>query len=359
MRRVLTLLPGDDVSTEKSVVELRKSAAREIESSSSLEELERIRIKYLGRKGLLTSILRSIGNLSGPERTAVGKTSNEAKDALASLVEERAEALKAALLSVEQRRLDITLPGIQQWVGRRHLLPVVMKELKSIFIGMGFSVAVGPDVEDVYHNFEALNIPEGHPAREQGDTFFVGKELVLRTHTSPVQIRVMEKTSPPVRMIFPGKVYRNDAADSTHFPEFHQLECLYVDRGVTFLDLKGTLSYFVKRFFGSTTGLRFRPFYFPFTEPSAEVDMTCISCSGGQSPPSSGACRMCGGSGWLEILGAGMVHPAVLRCVGYDAEEFTGFAFGAGIERLAMLKYGITNIRLFLENDVRFLEQFG
>jgi phenylalanyl-tRNA synthetase alpha chain len=359
MRHALTLLPGDKVSTEKDVLELRESAARELRAASSLKELEGIRIKYLGRKGLLTSVLRSIGDLSGSERTTVGKVSNEAKEALTSLIAERTEMLKAAQSSAEQRRLDITLPGVGQWMGRRHLLSVVMKELKSIFIGMGFSVATGPDVEDVYHNFEALNIPEGHPAREQGDTFFVRKELVLRTHTSPVQIRVMERMSAPVRMIFPGRVYRNDAPDATHFPEFHQLECLYVDRGVTFLDLKGTLAYFVQRFFGSGTHLRFRPFYFPFTEPSAEVDMTCISCSGGQSPPSSGMCRMCGGSGWLEILGAGMVHPDVLRHTGYNADELAGFAFGVGIERLAMLKYGISNIRFFLENDIRFLEQFS
>lgn len=340
-------------------MELRESAAREIQAASSLEELEGIRVKYLGRRGLLTSVLRSIGDLSGPERGAIGKLSNDAKEALTSLLAGSTERLKTELGGAAPQGLDITLPGVQQWTGRRHLLPVVVKELKSIFVGMGFSVATGPDVEDVYHNFEALNIPEGHPAREQGDTFFVGKELVLRTHTSPVQIRVMERMPPPIRMIFPGRVYRKDAPDATHSPEFHQLECLYVDRGVTFLDLKGTLAYFVRRFFGGATGVRFRPFYFPFTEPSAEVDMTCISCSGGQSPPASGACRMCGGSGWLEILGAGMVHPAVLRRVGYDAGELTGFAFGAGIERLAMLKYGIGNIRFFLENDVRFLGQFG
>jgi phenylalanyl-tRNA synthetase alpha chain len=347
------------VSTEKDVLDLRERAAREIQAASSLQELEGMRIQYLGRKGLLTSVLRSIGDLSEAERIKVGKVSNEAKEALTSLIAERIETLKAVQPGVEKQKLDITLPGVRQWVGRRHLLSVAIKELKSIFIGMGFSVATGPDVEDVYHNFEALNIPEGHPAREKGDTFFVGKELVLRTHTSPVQIRVMEKMPAPVRMIFPGRVYRNDAPDATHSPEFHQLECLYVDRGVTFQDLKGTLAYFVKRFFGSGTRLRFRPFYFPFTEPSAEVDMTCIACEGGESPPTSGTCRMCGGSGWLEILGAGMVHPAVLRYVGYNADELTGYAFGVGIERLVMLKYGIPNIRFFLENDVRFLEQFG
>jgi len=347
------------VSTEKDIAGLKEKGAAEIRTTSSLKELESARVKYLGRKGLLTSVLRSIGELAGPERNAVGKAANEAKTSLSSLIEERKEALTKALAAIEKPKLDITLPGVTQWMGRRHLLPAVTNELKSIFMGMGFSIATGPDVEDTYHNFEALNIPEGHPSREKGDTFFVDKELALRTHTSPVQIRVMERMPPPVRMIFPGRVYRNDAPDATHSPEFHQLECLYVDRGVTFPDLKGTLGYFARRFFGESTRVRFRPSYFPFTEPSAEVDISCISCRGGQSPPPAGLCRMCGGSGWLEILGAGMVHPAVLRCVGYDTSEVNGFAFGVGIERLAMLKYGIASIRFFLENDVRFLEQFG
>jgi phenylalanyl-tRNA synthetase alpha chain len=354
----VTPLPGDDVSTEKKITELKDGAAREIEAASSPRELEEIRVKYLGRKGLLTSILRSIAGLSDRERALVGKASNEAKQALSSLVAQRGESLEQGLRSTAPRKVDFTLPGTGQWVGRQHVLSAVMNELREIFLGMGYSVATGPDVEDVYHNFEALNIPDGHPAREQNDTFFVKGGLVLRTHTSPVQIRVMETTPPPIRMIFPGRVYRNDALDATHSPEFHQLELLYVDRGVTFQDLKGTLTHFVRKFFGEETGLRFRPFYFPFTEPSAEVDITCISCSGGKNPPSSGTCRMCGASGWLEILGAGMVHPAVFRFVGYDPEQYTGIAFGVGIERMAMLKYGITDIRFFLENDLRFLGQF-
>jgi len=347
------------VNTQKTVAELRENAAREIEAASSLKQLEEIRVRYLGRKGLLTSILRSIADLSDSERALVGKVSNEAKQKLASLIAQKKELLEQGLRSAAPRGVDFTLPGTGEWVGRQHLLSVVMRELKGIFVGMGYSVATGPDVEDVYHNFEALNIPDGHPAREQGDTFFVKGGLVLRTHTSPVQIRVMENTPPPIRMIFPGRVYRRDAPDATHSPEFHQLELLYVDRGVTFQDLKGTLTHFVRRFFGEETGLRFRPFYFPFTEPSAEVDITCIACSGGKAPPRSGTCRMCGGAGWLEILGAGMVHPAVFRFVGYDPEQYTGIAFGVGIERMAMLKYGITDIRFFLENDLRFLEQFG
>ena len=347
------------MSTERTVIELRDRATQEIRAVSSAEELENLRIKYLGRKGLLTSVLRSIAGLDDSDRAVVGRVANETKRVLSSLIAEKAEALKNTEVASGSGRLDITLPGTHQWIGKEHPLSIVMRELKQIFLGMGFSVATGPDVEDVYHNFEALNIPEGHPSRETGDTFFVKGGFVLRTHTSPVQIRVMEQVRPPIRMIFPGRVYRKDAPDATHFPEFHQLECLYVDKGVTFQDLKGTLAYFVRRFFGTGTGLRFRPFYFPFTEPSAEVDITCISCSGGRCPPSSGTCRMCGGSGWLEILGAGMVHPAVFRRVGYDASEYTGFAFGMGIERMVMLKYGITHIRFFLENDVRFLNQFG
>ncbi|UCF79265.1 MAG: phenylalanine--tRNA ligase subunit alpha [Candidatus Eiseniibacteriota bacterium] len=351
--------PGDKVDTEKSVRELRESAAREIESASTARELEEARVKYLGRKGLLTSILRGIANLGEAERAVVGKAANRAKEELTSLIAGKRESLEQGLRDASPRQLDVTLPGTGDWVGSRHILSRVARELREMFVAMGFSVATGPDVEDAYHNFEALNIPEGHPAREQGDTFFVKGGLLLRTHTSPVQIRVMEETPPPIRMIFPGRVYRNDAPDPTHSPEFHQLECLYVDRGVTFQDLKGTLAHFARRFFGSRIGVRFRPFYFPFTEPSAEVDITCIACSGGREKPASGTCRMCGGTGWLEILGAGMVHPAVFRHVGYDPEQFTGYAFGAGIERLAMLKYGITDIRFFLENDLRFLEQFA
>ncbi|MFH0778511.1 MAG: phenylalanine--tRNA ligase subunit alpha [Candidatus Eisenbacteria bacterium] len=339
--------------------EIAECGLNEIARAATREELETARIRYLGRKGLLTSVLRTIGGLEESERSLVGKASNEAKQALSSRLAERTLELEVGTEREKTGIVDFTLPGTPQWTGRRHLLSLVTRELRQIFLGMGFSVATGPDIEDEYHNFEALNIPAGHPAREQGDTFFVKGGLVLRTHTSPVQIRVMETTPPPVRMIFPGRVYRRDAPDATHSPEFHQLECLYVDTGVTFADLKGTLSYFARRFFGSNTRVRFRPFYFPFTEPSAEVDITCMGCGGGARLPARGSCRVCGGSGWLEVLGAGMVHPAVFRHVGYDETKYTGFAFGAGIERLTMLKYGIANIRYFLENDVRFLEQFG
>jgi phenylalanyl-tRNA synthetase alpha chain len=344
---------------EKSVLKIREDAVREIREAMTPSELEAVRVKYLGRKGLLTAILRSISSLKGAERASLGRVSNETKELLSAAIMERTAALESLSAETHVSAVDVTLPGVRQWTGRKHLISLVVEEMKDIFIGMGFSVATGPDVEDVYHNFEALNIPDGHPAREQGDTFFLKTGLVLRTHTSPVQIRVMETMPPPIRMIFPGRVYRKDAPDAAHSPEFHQFEALYVDRGVTFPDLKGTLTHFVRRFFGPATRLRFRPGHFPFTEPSAEVDITCVGCAGGQSPPSAGNCRVCGGSGWLEILGAGMVHPAVFRHVGYDTEEFTGFAFGVGIDRLAMLKYDIRDIRYFLENDVRFLEQFG
>ncbi len=344
---------------EKSVLRTRDDALREIGQASTTAELEAVRVKYLGRKGLLTAILRNISSLAGKERALVGRVSNEAKEFLSSAIAERALALERVTSRQAASLVDVTLPGVRQWTGRKHVISLVLEEIKDIFVGLGFSVATGPDAEDVYHNFEALNIPEGHPAREEGDTFFLESGLVLRTHTSPVQIRVMERMPPPVRMIFPGRVYRKDAPDAAHSPEFHQVECLYVDRGVTFPDLKGTLSHFVSRFFGPETRLRFRPGHFPFTEPSAEVDITCVGCAGGQSPPTAGNCRVCGGNGWLEILGAGMVHPAVFRHVGYDAEVFTGFAFGVGIDRMAMLKYSIRDIRYFLENDVRFLEQFG
>jgi phenylalanyl-tRNA synthetase alpha chain len=344
---------------EKSIIEIRETAAREVAEAGTPQALDGVRVKYLGRKGILTGVLRAISSLDAAERGRVGKAANEAKGVLAGLISQRAQELEAASPRKTAASLDVSLPGVGQWIGRKHLISLVTEELKTIFTGMGFSVATGPDVEDVFHNFGALNMPEGHPAREQGDTFFVNGGFVLRTHTSPVQIRVMESTAPPIRMIFPGRVYRKDAWDAVHSPEFHQLECLYVDRGVTFPDLKGTLAYFARRFFGPGTGVRFRAGYFPFTEPSAEVDITCIGCRGGQCPPESGTCRVCGGTGWLEILGAGMVHPAVFRSVGYDADTLTGFAFGVGIDRLTMLKYGIRDIRYFLESDLRFLEQFG
>ena len=332
--------------------ELRKNAEAELTAARSKEELLSIRTKYLGRKGLLTSVLRGLGNVSTEERPAIGKLSNEIKEGLSSQIDAALERIDAnqrdqALLA---EKIDVTLPGRQVKLGRLHPINQIRDEICDIFKGLGFSVVEGPEIETDYYNFEALNIPKDHPARDMQDTFYVSDNIVLRTHTSPVQVRVMEKQKPPVRIICPGKVYRCDS-DVSHTPMFHQIEGLLVDKGISFSDLKGVLTYFARQVFGKDTALRFRPSFFPFTEPSAEVDIRCVMCGGA-------GCRVCGQSGWLEILGSGMVHPEVFRIVGYDPEEVTGFAFGMGLERIAMLKYGVSDIRLFYENDLRFLQQF-
>jgi phenylalanyl-tRNA synthetase alpha chain len=327
----------------------------EVETAlASLDEpksLDQLRVKYLGRQGLLTLALREIGKLPPDERPLMGKLANEVKNTIESLIATRltdvqAQHLQRDLLS---QALDVTLPGRLPGRGHKHPLTQVLEEVEEIFHGLGFQVAEGPEVELDYYNFEALNIPRDHPARDMQDTFYVSDEVVLRTHTSPVQIRVMEKQRPPLRIIVPGKVYRCDA-DVRHSPMFHQIEGLMVDRHISLGDLKGVLEAFIQQFFGRSVKMRFRPSYFPFTEPSAEVDIQCSKCQGS-------GCQLCG-SGWLEILGAGMVHPVLYSFVGYDPEEFTGFAFGMGADRLAMLKYGVDDIRLFYENDLRFLQQF-
>jgi phenylalanyl-tRNA synthetase alpha chain len=332
--------------------ELQKQAEAEINRAKTEEEILAIKTKYLGRKGLLTHLLRNIKELSPDERPGFGKRSNEVKEALSEQIEnsikEKASQKKSKALICE--KIDVTLPGRGVKHGRVHPVVQVLEEICRIFMKLGFSTVEGPEIELDYYNFEALNIPKNHPARDMQDTFYIEENIVLRTHTSPVQVRIMEKHRPPVRILSPGRVYRPDS-DITHTPMFHQIEGLLVDRGVTFGDLKGALTTFIKQFFGDATALRFRPSFFPFTEPSAEVDIQCVMCHGA-------GCRVCGHSGWLEILGAGMVDPEVFKNVGYDAEEFTGFAFGLGLERIAMLKYGITDIRLFFENDWRFLEQF-
>jgi phenylalanyl-tRNA synthetase alpha chain len=327
----------------------------EVETAlASLDEpksLDQLRVRYLGRQGLLTLALREIGKLPPDERPLMGKLANEVKNTIESLIATRltdvqAQHLQRDLLS---QALDVTLPGRLPGRGHKHPLTQVLEEVEEIFHGLGFQVAEGPEVELDYYNFEALNIPRDHPARDMQDTFYVSDEVVLRTHTSPVQIRVMEKQRPPLRIIVPGKVYRCDA-DVRHSPMFHQIEGLMVDRHISLGDLKGVLEAFIQQFFGRSVKMRFRPSYFPFTEPSAEVDIQCSKCQGS-------GCQLCG-SGWLEILGAGMVHPVLYSFVGYDPEEFTGFAFGMGADRLAMLKYGVDDIRLFYENDLRFLQQF-
>ncbi len=322
-----------------------------ITAAENPEALEQIRIRVLGRKGELTEILRTIGGLSADLRREVGQRANALKAKIEAALETRLETLQSAALGglASREWIDITLPGRPVQVGRLHPLMATMYEIVEIFQGLGYSVAEGPEVELDYYNFAALNIPKDHPARDMQDTFYVTDEVLLRTHTSPVQIRVMKAQVPPVRIVAPGRVYRRDA-DPTHSPMFHQVEGLLVDYGVSFADLKGTLQAFVDQFFKPGTRLRFRPSYFPFTEPSAEVDIACVICKGS-------GCRVCKGSGYLEILGAGMVHPEVFRAVGYDP-EITGFAFGMGVERIAMLRYGIDDIRLFFENDLRFLQQF-
>ncbi len=316
-------------------------------------EIEQVRVRFLGRQGALTALLRSLGTLPPEERPLVGGAANDAKRALEAALEARlGEAREAERRQARQRRrIDLTLPGRRPPRGTLHPLTQVNDEIVSIFAGLGFSVAEGPEVETDYYNFEALNIPRDHPARDMQDTFYLSEDTLLRTHTSPVQVRTMEAQRPPVRIICPGKVYRRDA-DITHSPMFHQVEGLAVDRHITMADLKGTLALFAREMFGPRSRIRFRPSFFPFTEPSAEVDVVCFLCGGE-------GCRVCKQDGWLEILGSGMVHPQVLRNVGYDPEEVTGWAFGMGVERIAMLKYGIDDIRLFFENDLRFLRQFA
>ena len=315
--------------------------------------LEALRIKYLGKKGELTAVLRGMGQLSAEERPVVGQIANEVRAEIEAAITEKKVALADAALDAKlaAEKLDVTVPGKKSKVGHRHPLTLVQRDMEEIFIGMGFSIAEGPEVEYDYYNFQALNIPENHPARDTQDTFYITDKILLRSQTSPVQARTMEVQKPPIRIISPGRVYRSDAMDATHSPLFHQMEGLVVDKGITMGDLKGMLETFAKQEFGEDTRVRFRPHHFPFTEPSAEVDISCFMCGGK-------GCRLCKGEGWIEILGAGMVHPNVLRNCGIDPEVYSGFAFGMGVERIAMLKYHIGDIRHFYENDVRFIEQF-
>jgi phenylalanyl-tRNA synthetase alpha chain len=332
--------------------DLQRKAEAELAIAGTEAEFLSIRTRYLGRKGLLTGVLRNIGQVDPEKRPLFGKRSNEIKEFLSVEIEKALEEIAARKKDdvLLRDRIDVTLPGRRVKYGKVHPIIQVSREICDIFSGLGFAVVEGPEVEMDYYNFEALNIPKDHPARDMQDTFYVEENIVLRTHTSPVQIRIMEKQQPPVRILSPGRVYRPDS-DISHTPMFHQIEGLLVDRGVTFGDLKGVLTSFVRQMFGEDTALRFRPSFFPFTEPSAEVDIRCVICQGA-------GCRVCAHSGWLEILGSGMVDPDVFKSVGYDSEVFTGFAFGLGLERIAMLKFGISDIRLFFENDMRFLEQF-
>ncbi|MGH7898155.1 MAG: phenylalanine--tRNA ligase subunit alpha [Candidatus Binatia bacterium] len=339
---------------------IRQEALAALDSCPDETRLEEIRVRTLGKKGELTAVLRGMRDVPPAERPAIGELVNTVKAEIEERIEAIRESLDRARLSrsLSEDRLDVTLPGIRNPRGRFHPLNQVLDETIDIFVEMGFGVEVGPEIEDDYHNFEALNIPRDHPARDMQDTFFVaGGSRLLRTHTSPVQIRVMESRRPPLRVIAPGTVYRHDD-DVTHAPNFIQVEGFLVDDGVTFGDLKGVLSEFLRRFFGPDTRVRFRPSFFPFTEPSAEVDIACVICAGSGAQSDGAPCRVCKRSGWVEILGSGLIDPNVFRFVGYDAEKLSGFAFGMGIERLTMLKYGIGDIRLFYENDLRFLRQF-
>lgn len=322
----------------------------DIQSVTGLKQLEEIRIKYLSRNGLAAALFEELKNIPKDEKPLAGKQLNKFR----SEINSRFEELKARLENqneISSSKIDLSLPGIKKEIGSKHILTQTLDEIKSIFKGLGFSVAEGPELESDYYNFEALNFPADHPARDMQDTFFISKEFLLRTHTTPVQIRIMEKQQPPVRAIMPGRVYRNEAVSARSFCMFHQVDGIYVDKDVTFSELKGTLVSFARQFYGENLKYRFRPSFFPFTEPSAEMDITCYICKGS-------GCKICKNSGWLEILGCGMVDPNVFKHVNYDPEEYTGYAFGMGIERIAMLKYGITDIRVFFENDLRFLKQF-
>ena len=341
------------VNTMREQLEqLRKDALRALEEALTEDALQNVRIRFLGRKGELTALMKGLGKLSAEERPVVGQLVNTIRDEIESSLEAAFVATreKAKIERLQTERIDVTLPGRRTVSGSKHPITLVIEEVSDIFAGLGFSVAEGPEIEHDWYNFEALNFPPEHPARDMQDTFFVDNNLLLRTHTSPVQIRSMLKQKPPLRIIAPGTVYRCDS-DATHSPMFHQIEGLMVDKGVSFGDLKGILTTFTNQLFGQKTGVRLRPSFFPFTEPSAEVDIACVICGGK-------GCRVCKNSGWLEILGAGMVDPEVYRHVGYDAEDISGFAFGMGIERIAMLKYGISDMRLLFENDIRFLRQF-
>ena len=333
--------------------ELAENARVRIEESEGLDKLNDVRVAYLGKKGELTAILKGMKDVSPEERPKVGQLVNETRAKIETLLEESRRKLEEAVREEKMKAevIDVTLPAKKSRIGHRHPNSIALEEVERIFIGMGYEVVEGPEVEYDYYNFEALNIPKNHPARDTQDTFYINENVVLRTQTSPVQIRTMENREPPIRIISPGRVYRSDAVDATHSPLFHQIEGLVVDKGITFADLKGTLETFIKRLYGEDSVVRFRPHHFPFTEPSAEVDVQCFSCHGE-------GCRLCKNEGWIEILGCGMVHPKVLSNCGIDPEVYSGFALGMGLERVVMRRYNIDDLRLFYENDVRFLKQF-
>ena len=340
---------------KEKLPQIKNLAIEKLNKTSDLKVLEEIRVEILGKKGELTSILKGMGSLSSEERPIIGQLANEVRTA----IEEKIDSIKKSLLAKEQEiklkaeKIDVTMPAKTKKLGNKHPMTQVIDDIKNIFIGMGYEIAEGPEVETAYYNFEALNIPKNHPARDEQDTFYIDGlgDFVLRTQTSPVQIRVMENKEMPIKIVAPGRVYRSDEVDATHSPVFHQLEGLVIDKNITMGDLKGALTVFAKELLGEDTKVRFRPHHFPFTEPSAEMDASCFACGGK-------GCRVCKNSGWIELLGCGMVHPKVLEMAGIDPKEYSGFAFGMGLERVTMQKYAITDLRLLFENDIKFLEQF-
>ena len=338
---------------KEKLEQIKAEAVRQIQNSDGLAKLNDVRVAFLGKKGELTAVLKGMKEVLPEERPMVGQLVNETRESIEKLIEETKSKLEAAErdIRLKQEVIDVTLPAKKNRVGHRHPNTIALEEVERIFVGMGYEVVEGPEVEYDYYNFEALNIPANHPAKDEQDTFYINDKILLRTQTSPVQVREMEKGKLPIRMIAPGRVFRSDEVDATQSPSFHQVEGLVVDRHITFADLKGTLAEFAKQLFGENTRVKFRPHHFPFTEPSAEVDVTCFKCGGK-------GCRFCKGSGWIEILGCGMVHPRVLKMSGIDPEEYSGFAFGMGLERIALLKYEIDDMRLLYENDDRFLKQF-
>ena len=338
---------------KEKLEQIREEALRQIREAGALEGLNEVRVGFLGKKGRLTAVLKSMKEVAPEERPRVGQLVNEAREEIEKALESARAGMEQKILEerLQTEVIDVTLPGKKNRMGHRHPNTITLEEVERIFIGMGYEVVEGPEVEKDYYNFEAMNIPADHPARDEQDTFFFFGDILLRTQTSPVQARVMEQGRLPIRMIAPGRVFRSDEVDATHSPSFHQIEGLVVDKNITFADLKGTLAEFAKELFGEDTRVKFRPHHFPFTEPSAEMDVSCFKCKGA-------GCRFCKGSGWIEILGCGMVHPRVFEMCGIDPNEYTGFAFGVGLERISLLKYEIDDMRLLYENDIRFLNQF-
>ena len=330
-----------------------EEAKEQLQQAASVSDVDEIRVKLLGKKGKLTEILRGMGKLSPEERKTTGQMANSVRSEIEGLLERRFADMKAAAKEAKFKleKIDVTKPGKEVTLGVKHPLTITIEEISKVFMSMGFSIAEGPEVETVFNNFDALNAGPDHPSRDMSDTFYITEDILLRTQTSPVQVRTLMKTKPPIKVISPGRCFRCDTPDATHSPMFHQIEGLVVDEGITMADLKGTLDSFAKQLFGTETRTKFRPHHFPFTEPSAEMDVSCFKCGGK-------GCRVCKGSGWIEVLGCGMVHPHVLKVGGLDTEKYTGFAFGMGVERAAMLKYGVDDIRLFYENDMRFINQF-